>query len=150
MRGDGPEVSARRADDGVWMVRVAGDLDDGNATELDAALHQGLRSGCRLTVVDASGMTFADSSVLDALLRTRNEHVRTGAELVIAGPLGAAVRRLFDVTGTTEAFRLADSVQSAMTSRRTGRGGRAVDGGPAESGPGRMDRDRCSEDGRGH
>lgn len=113
MAGHGAAVSARAADGGVWLVRIGGELDADHTVEMADALQQGLRTGGRLTVVDASAVEFADSSVLDTLLRARAEYASAGVGLVIAGA-GVALRRLFDVTGTTSAFVLADSLQAAM------------------------------------
>jgi anti-anti-sigma factor len=113
MAGQEAAVSARAAEGGVWLVRIAGDLDADHTVEMADALRQGLSPGGRLTVVDASDVEFADSSVLDTLLKARAAHASAGVELVIAGA-GVALRRLFDVTGTTSAFVLAGSLQAAM------------------------------------
>ncbi|WP_333770145.1 STAS domain-containing protein [Streptomyces sp. IBSBF 2435] len=114
MTGHGAAVSARAAEGGVWLVRIAGEFDDGHTVEMADALQRGLHAAGRLTVVDASDVAFADSSVLDTLLRARAEYAAAGRQLVIAGP-SLAVRRLLDVTGTASAFVVADSLQAAMT-----------------------------------
>ncbi|MFG1811644.1 STAS domain-containing protein [Streptomyces sp. NPDC049040] len=114
MSGQEAAVSARTAEGGAWLVRIAGDLDGDHMAEAAEVLRRGLRPGGRLTVVDASGVEFADSSVLDTLLRARAAHASAGVALVIAGA-SVPLRRLLDVTGTASAFVLVDSVQAAMT-----------------------------------
>ncbi|MEW1866310.1 STAS domain-containing protein [Streptomyces sp. NPDC088194] len=113
MAGQGAEVSAWAAGGGVWMVRIAGDLDESRTAAMSDALRRGLDTGGRRTVVDASDVAFADSSVLHTLLQARAAYVATEVELVIAGP-SLAVRRLLDVTNTASAFVLADSLREAM------------------------------------
>ncbi|MFF3013875.1 hypothetical protein [Streptomyces sp. NPDC057939] len=61
-----------------------------------------------------SGTLFADSSVLHALLDTRRSHGVAEDELVVAGPLHVAVDRLFEVTGTRSAFRMTQSLETAL------------------------------------
>ncbi|WP_329459318.1 STAS domain-containing protein [Streptomyces sp. NBC_01497] len=103
-------VVARTTDNGSRIVRATGSLDDENASLLDDALEKADREDARLVVVDLSGVSFADSTVLHVLLRARGRSRR----LVIAGPLSAVVERLFDVTGTRSAFTFAATVQDAL------------------------------------
>ncbi|MFE9459088.1 STAS domain-containing protein [Streptomyces californicus] len=101
--------------DGVVLIRVRGSLDgwDGTA-ELTEALAAAANGGGRLTVVDLSGVEFADSTALHALLDGRREHDDAGKRLVAAGPLSVNVRRLFEVTGTLDAFRFTADVETAI------------------------------------
>ncbi|WP_324289628.1 MULTISPECIES: hypothetical protein [unclassified Streptomyces] len=55
------------------------------------------------------------SAVLHALLDAHTAHERAGTVLVLAGPLHVSVRRLFEVTGTGPALRMADSLEAAIT-----------------------------------
>ncbi|MEV0750243.1 STAS domain-containing protein [Streptomyces sp. NBC_01220] len=102
--------------DGVVLVRVRGNLDDwAGSAELVEALTDVAEGGGRRTVVDLSGVDFADSAGLHALLHGQRKHDKAGVSLVVAGPLSAKVRRLFEVTGTLDAFRFADDVDAAIT-----------------------------------
>jgi anti-anti-sigma factor len=103
-------VVARTAGNGSHIVRATGSLDDENSSLLDSALEKADREGARLVVVDLSGVSFADSSVLHVLLRARSRSRR----LVIAGPLGSVVLRLFEATGTRSAFTFTPTVAAAL------------------------------------
>ncbi|MFI1188907.1 STAS domain-containing protein [Streptomyces californicus] len=101
--------------DGVVLIRVRGSLDGWDGTAgLTEALAAAATGGGRLTVVDLSGVEFADSTALHALLDGLREHDGAGARLVVAGPLSVNVRRLFEVTGTLDAFRFAADVETAI------------------------------------
>lgn len=116
MIGDRDEtVAIETTPDGTTVVRVHGDLDDGTSPALTRALSAAAAGGSPRTVVDLSGVSFADSSALHALLAARQAHTAAGTLLVLAGPLQTAVSRLFEVTSTRPAFRWADSVHAGMT-----------------------------------
>ncbi|MDX6760234.1 MULTISPECIES: STAS domain-containing protein [unclassified Streptomyces] len=97
------------------VISLHGEVDEDDAPFLARALAQAAAGGPPRTVVDLSGTPFVDSSVLHALLDAQRAHAAAGALLVLAGPLHTAVRRLFEVTGAAPAFRMADSVATAMT-----------------------------------
>ncbi|MFD3922456.1 STAS domain-containing protein [Streptomyces sp. NPDC058595] len=100
----------------VYIVKVTGDIDVDNAARLREALAAAARAGLPRTVVDLSGLVFADSTVLHVLLDAQREHRSAGRRLVVAGPFGRTVGRLFDVTGTLGFFVIAPTVEAAVTS----------------------------------
>ncbi|WP_199826661.1 STAS domain-containing protein [Streptomyces sp. WM4235] len=114
MTGD-ETVVTMTTHEGVPVVRLHGDLDEENVHDLDRLLAAAAAEGSTRTVVDLSRAHFVDSSVLHALLDAHAAHERAGAVLVLAGPLHVPVRRLFEVTGTAPAFRMADSLEAAIT-----------------------------------
>ncbi|WP_392895528.1 STAS domain-containing protein [Streptomyces sp. LN699] len=64
----------------------------------------------RRIVLDVSRLTFADSSMLNEMLRL----LRSG-RLVLAGPLPPSLRRVFELTQAGPLFPAADSVEAART-----------------------------------
>ena len=70
-------------------------------------------AGGRGVVLDLSGATFVDSSMLKELLRASAELARYETRLVLAG-IPPAVRRLLDLTRTAELFTLADDRDAAL------------------------------------
>ena len=104
-------VEERSAPDGVSLVELAG--------ELDIAATSAVRSrgddavGRRALVLDFSGTTFVDSSMLKELLRAGAELDRYETKLVLAG-IPPAVRRVLDLTRTADLFTIADDPQAAL------------------------------------
>ncbi|MFE3991495.1 STAS domain-containing protein [Streptomyces goshikiensis] len=116
MTGDHDEpVVTETTPDGITVVRLQGAVDDDSAPALTRTLIDAAAHGSSRTVIDLSGLSFADSSVLHALLGARKAHAAAGKKLVLAGPLHLAISRLFEVTNTGPAFQWADSLQAGMT-----------------------------------
>ena len=68
----------------------------------------------RALVIDMSGVTFVDSAALKELLRARTELPARDVRLVLAG-VPPPVRRLLDLTRTSELFEDAPDVAAALT-----------------------------------
>ncbi|WP_328862909.1 STAS domain-containing protein [Streptomyces sp. NBC_00306] len=116
MSSDELVVAVEPSADGVVLISVRGSLDGwSDGDRLVDALTKAAEDRGRRTVVDLSGLTFADSTALHALLHGRRSHAAAGVPLVLAGPMNVKVLRLFEVTGTQEAFQFASSVEQART-----------------------------------
>ncbi|GHI90408.1 STAS domain-containing protein [Streptomyces xanthophaeus] len=116
MIGDeGKTVVSECTPEGMTIISVRGDLDDDGSPDLARALADAVACGSARTVVDLSGVGFADSSALHALFEALQAHTAAGTTLVLAGPLQLGVRRLFQVTNLAPVFRWADSLQDAMS-----------------------------------
>lgn len=107
---------APTVENGVLIVRVRGGIGFDHAGELKRALTKARRRDTSRTVVDLSGLMFADSTLLHVLLGAQREHRAEGLPMVVAGPLSPTVRRLFEVTGTADFFTMAPSLDAAVTS----------------------------------
>ncbi|WP_392895587.1 STAS domain-containing protein [Streptomyces sp. LN699] len=95
--------------DGVRVIACVGEFDQdtleafreaGNPAAADPTI--------RRIVLDVSRLTFADSSMLNEMLRL----LRSG-RLVLAGPLPPSLERLFELTGAGLLFPAAESVEAA-------------------------------------
>ncbi|GHB11742.1 MULTISPECIES: STAS domain-containing protein [Streptomyces] len=116
MTADELHVVVETTDDGVVLIRVRGSLDGWSGSEdLVRALDGASAQGRRLTVADLSQLEFADSTGLHTLLNAHQRHTEAGVPLVLAGPFMIGVQRLFEVSGTQDAFRFADTVDAALT-----------------------------------
>lgn len=69
---------AGAVEDDVFIVTVRGDIDFDSARGLREALDGAGRTGTGRTVVDLSGLDFADSTVLHVLLGAQREHRTAG------------------------------------------------------------------------
>ncbi|MGH2968508.1 MAG: STAS domain-containing protein [Solirubrobacteraceae bacterium] len=96
---------------GITAVALAGELDMAAAPVLRSRVDAA--AGARGVLLDLSGATFVDSSILKELLRASAELGRYETRLVLAG-IPPAVRRLFDLTRTAELFTLAADRESGL------------------------------------
>jgi anti-anti-sigma factor len=86
-------------DDGVVRLAVHGELDLGTSPVLEEAVAKA--TGAARVELDLSAMSFMDSSGLAVLIGARRRAEDAGHQLAIAG-VNDHVRRLLDLTGTTE------------------------------------------------
>ncbi len=84
--------------DGVVLIALSGELDIAATASVRACVDAA--AGRRAVVLDLSGATFVDSSMLKELLRANAELERYETKLVLAG-LTPTVRRVLDLTRTT-------------------------------------------------
>lgn len=112
---DSESAVTRTAENGVFIVTVKGGIDFDSAQELKEALTEACRADLPRTVIDLSGLMFADSAVLHVLLGAQREHRAAGRRMAVAGPLGRTVLRLFEVTGTSDFFTMAPTLDGAVT-----------------------------------
>lgn len=96
------------------VVTASGDFDADEQDLLPAAWNEVDERALSVTALDLSGVTFADSSFLDALLRARALHHAADRRLVLVGPLHPRVITLLTVTQVLEHFEIADSVAQAL------------------------------------
>ncbi|MFI5762436.1 MULTISPECIES: STAS domain-containing protein [unclassified Streptomyces] len=97
--------------DGVRVITCAGEFDQDTLEPLRQAIAGALADPVDTIVLDVSEVAFADSSMLNEMLRLR----RTGRPLVLAGPLNPQMARLFELTSADQIFTIADSVEAALT-----------------------------------
>lgn len=90
------DLDRSRADDGVFVVEVAGELDVLSVPRLRSSLAEAV--GGQDVVIDLSRVRFCDSSVLRLLVDVQRASAATGHTLEVARP-SEAVRRLFEVSG---------------------------------------------------
>jgi len=93
------------APEGVLVVELSGELDIAATSEVRSCVDAA--AGRRGLVLDLSGATFVDSSMLKELLRAGAELARLNTRMVLAG-VPPTVRRLLDLTRTAEMFTLAE------------------------------------------
>ncbi|MFF5142790.1 STAS domain-containing protein [Streptomyces sp. NPDC013157] len=108
----------------IFVITVRGEVDHDDAGDFERAWEAANRAAMPVTAVDLTAVTFADSMLLNALIRARHRHQADGRTLVLVGPLRSAVSRLLEISGTTELFTVTDV--------RPGGGGADPGGGGAD------------------
>jgi anti-anti-sigma factor len=99
------------AADGVVVVVLEGELDLAATPLLRARVDEVTAPAL---VLDFRRATFIDSAVLKELLRARAELAARDVRLVLAG-VPAPIRRLLDLTRTSELFEDAPDVETALS-----------------------------------
>ncbi|MFE5534707.1 STAS domain-containing protein [Streptomyces sp. NPDC056519] len=94
------------------MVCLSGEFD-ADTIHVFREVLAAIGSSTRL-VVDLTGVTFADSSLLHALLDARHR-------IVLAGPLPRRFHRLLDRSGTMRQFATAPEADASAAARACGR-----------------------------
>jgi anti-anti-sigma factor len=97
-------------DAGEHVLRLEGELDLTSAPELRKRFDEAEGS----LILDFARVTFIDSAVLKELLRARAELAERGVRFVLAD-VPMPVRRLLDLTRTSELFEDAPDVETALT-----------------------------------
>lgn len=90
------DLDRSRADDGVFVVEVAGELDVLSVPRLRSSLDEAV--GVQDVVIDLSRVRFCDSSVLRLLVDVQRASAAAGHTFEVAHP-SEAVRQLFEVSG---------------------------------------------------
>lgn len=93
----------------TFVLTVRGEVDYDDAGEFERAWEAADRAAMPVTAVDLAEVTFADSMLLNALIRARHRHQADGRTLVLVGPLQTAVSRLLEISGTRELFTVTDA-----------------------------------------
>ena len=104
-------VEPCESSDGVALIALSGELDIAATSSVRACVEAA--AGRPGVVLDLSGATFVDSSMLKELLRASAELDRYETRLVLAG-ISPAVRRVLELTRTTDLFTLADDRAAAL------------------------------------
>jgi anti-anti-sigma factor len=97
---DGMVVSTR-VQGGAAVVELDGELDLYTSPMLTATVGRLLADGARTVELDATGVTFADSSGLCALLASRRQALGAGAVIRLANP-SRPLDRVLQMTGLDE------------------------------------------------
>jgi anti-anti-sigma factor len=114
------DLEATDAGDGLVVARVRGDLDLSNLYSVHTALLEMLPNEAIGLVVDLGGVTFLDSSGVEALFRLQASLEVRQQRLAVAIPAGATIRRALELSGAPGEIPLCGSVDEALAALRAG------------------------------
>jgi len=104
----------REVSGGIPVVVADGEFDIANVDFLRTALWSALDEAY-IVVVDFTGVTFADSTVLGVIVGAHKKAVAAGGQLRLVLPVASAVVKIFDITGVSAAVQLFESREAAST-----------------------------------
>ncbi|MER5567250.1 STAS domain-containing protein [Streptomyces goshikiensis] len=106
-----PTVTVLPDYDGLRVVQCSGEFDADTEGVLDAACDEAIAAaGVERLALDVRGVTFADSSFLNLLLR-----VHGVCDLLLLGPLPPQLARLLEMTGANLLFAIDDGPPERAT-----------------------------------
>jgi len=94
-------------------ITLRGDIDDDDREAAQKRLAVLVENGVDRIVFDLAAVRFADSSLLNLMIRARATLLGRGT-VVIGGPVPPAVERLFEITGVGKVFDRHPSVEAAL------------------------------------
>ena len=94
------------------VIAVGGEIDVATAPQLRECLHRVIARGEATVVLDLLQVTFLDSTALGVLVGALKRCRELGGDLhlVVADP---RILKIFEITGLTNVFTIADSLQAA-------------------------------------
>ncbi|MGW1772066.1 STAS domain-containing protein [Streptomyces sp. NPDC002104] len=95
--------------DGTLVLVLAGEFDRGTLAPFRRALAKAKAGPAIHTVIDVSGVVYADSGLLRLLVQAHHQLPR----LTVAGPLPPQLRRLLELSGTAGVLHIAPDVATA-------------------------------------
>ncbi|MFF3645587.1 STAS domain-containing protein [Streptomyces sp. NPDC002564] len=99
----------------VTVVSFRNELDLEDTAEATLALSRALTDPETVgTLLDLAGLTFADSTLLNVILRAQAEHQEASRPYVLAGPYQSGIARLLEVTGVTSVLEMTDSLDEGV------------------------------------
>ena len=112
-----PSVSVARDGD-VVVVAVSGEIDLANASALEESILEAVPNDGVGLVLDASGLTYLDSSGVRLLLSVAARLRWRGLGFVLVAPLASRCRRVLSLAGVDGALAIEDSVDGASARLR--------------------------------
>jgi anti-sigma B factor antagonist len=100
-RAESPLTVSLQSEDGIAIVRAAGELDLATAPQLARAI-AAVNGRPPRVLVDLAAVEFCDSAGLRALLGAAREVEARAGRLVVAVAPGGAVERLLEISGLRE------------------------------------------------
>jgi anti-sigma B factor antagonist len=100
-------ISVQDGDGGTVTVTVEGEVDVATAPALRDELYRLIDRGTKRIVVDLGGMEFIDSTGLGVFVGALKRSREGGGELELRS-LRPPARKIFDITGLSTAFNIAD------------------------------------------
>jgi anti-anti-sigma factor len=100
-------------DPGISVITMSGRLVFGREVDqLENLVHESLKQGRTKLVFDLSGLDYADSSGIGAIVSCLTEIKKSGGDLRVAG-LNSRIQRLFKISGVDQILPVFPTVAEA-------------------------------------
>ncbi|WP_405442557.1 STAS domain-containing protein [Streptomyces avidinii] len=95
--------------DGTLVLVLAGEFDRGTLAHFRKALAEAQAGPAVQTIIDVSGVAYADSGLLRLLVQAHHRLPR----FTVAGPLPPQLRRILELNGAAGVLRIAPDLEAA-------------------------------------
>ncbi|TCO45350.1 STAS domain-containing protein [Actinocrispum wychmicini] len=112
-RGSSPEITVDRSGP-VVVARVTGEIDLATKDEFQRGIDGVLAGGPDAVVIDLSDVGFMGSLGLAVLVQANHQAQDRGMGFYLVTSSNTAIARLLEITGLTNSFQVAASVQQAL------------------------------------
>jgi anti-sigma B factor antagonist len=106
-------IGARTEGSDIAILSLTGEVEVANAAQVRDAALKLVSGGSKYLVVDLSGVEYMDSTGLGTLVGLHKRLRESGGQVLIAGAQ-PRVKRIFDITGLTQVFRMHEDVSAAL------------------------------------
>lgn len=109
-------IGSEKAQGGVGLVNVTGEHDLYTSSDLQEELTKAVAE-CPAVVVDLTGTSFIDSSIVGVLLEARSGAGQRDVGFAVCLGEGSSdsVRRIFDITGLIDSLPVLESRDAAIS-----------------------------------
>ena len=107
------DVTVDRRGVSLWVLRLTGEHDLSNVSQLTAALDGACDSG-RSVIVDLGECEFIDSTVMATLISARDRTLQDGGQFAVVAPDGSIIRTALTIAGVRSLLNVCDSLDQAV------------------------------------
>lgn len=104
------KVDVREREPGIYVIRVAGEVDMSNSPDVRNVLLPTFRKGPSHVIVDLSGVSYIDSSGIATLVEGLQLARAGGGRLTLAG-MSSAVEAVFELAYLKDVFEIVPDVE---------------------------------------
>ena len=97
----------------IRIIQPQGRVDSEGAIDLELSLHEAYQAGSHQMILDLSNVSYINSAGLRILAEMLTRTQGSGGDFLVAGP-SQKIRRVFQIIGFDNFFRLFDDVESAV------------------------------------
>ena len=97
---------AVESEGGSRRFTITGEIDLGNAADIEAAIVDGISNQVSDVLVDLSGVEYIDSSGMRILFALAGKLKTLQVRLVVAAPVGSPARRVVELSGMAAVVEL--------------------------------------------